>query len=399
MFSIKSTQLLPPTAFQPRTCEVAMESEPTNEVPPEVPLTTLYLQIEYNDYPTAVLGIGTGASEVEIRIAYRALALRIHPDKAPSEGLRALHTLLFQKIQTAFNSLLETPDDEAGQDSRPKQLPESWASLHARNVAFREALRDARDKAVQAKHGADRLKASKAANLKAKNERLAKERELRAHTLKEEQAKRQTEIAKEKRKFGKKGGAKVSSKNLSDQKKMVNDLEAKDASQFDESQKPQRLPYNSQLKRPLQNKPTARTAIATWDPALDERLVSDAEIEARWNKNLLSGGRSGSVSLSRKKQREHNAAARMHKDNMALCDEADRLLKPALTGNRTFSFSEYEGLLKAAFVRTEQRAQDRTDRFLRVTLGDVTEQFLLQDGQELPQQSLSLASLAIEAKK
>jgi hypothetical protein len=89
----------------------------------------------------------------------------------------------------------------------------------------------------------------------------------------------------------------------------------------------------------------------------------------------------------------------MHKDNMALCDEADRLLKPALTGNRTFSFSEYEGLLKAAFMRTEQRAQARTDRFLQVTLGDVTEQFLLQDGQELPQQSLSLASLAIEAKK
>jgi hypothetical protein len=217
--------------------------------------------------------------------------------------------------------------------------------------------------------------------------------------LKEEQAKRQTEIAKEKRKFGKKGGAKASSKHLSDQKKMENDLEAKDASQSDEGQKPQRLPSNSQLNRPLQNKATARTATAIWDPALDERLVSNAEIEARWNKNLLSGGRSGSVSLSQKKQREHNAAARMHKDNMALCDEADRLLKPALTGNRTFSFSEYEGLLKAAFMRTEQRAQARTDRFLQVTLGDVTEQFLLQDGQELPQQSLSLASLAIEAKK
>jgi curved DNA-binding protein CbpA len=291
MFSINSTQLLPATAVQPRTCEVAMESEPTDEVPSEVPLTTLYLQIEHGDNPTAVLGIGTEASDVEIRIAYRALSLRIHPDKAPSESLQELYTLLFQKIQTAYNSLLETSDDEAGQDSRPKQLPESWASLHARNVAFREALRNAREKALQAKHGADRLKASKAANLKAKNERLAKERELRAHTLKEEQAKRQTEIAKEKRKFGKGGGAKASSKDLSDRKKMENDLEAKDASQSDESQKPQRLPSNSQLNRPLQNKATARTATAIWDPALDERLVSDAEIEARWNKNILSGGR------------------------------------------------------------------------------------------------------------
>jgi hypothetical protein len=49
-------------------------------------------------------------------------------------------------------------------------------------------------------------------------------------------------------------------------------------------------------------------------------------------------------------------------------------------------------------VRTEQRAQARTDRFLQVTDGDVTEQFLLQDGQALPEQSFSLASLAIEEK-
>lgn len=90
-----------------------MESEPTDEVP----LTTLYLQIEYGDIPTAVLGIGSAASEVEIRDAYCALALRIHPDKAPSEALRELHTLLLQKVQTAYNSLLEAQDDEAGPPS------------------------------------------------------------------------------------------------------------------------------------------------------------------------------------------------------------------------------------------------------------------------------------------
>ena len=385
-----------------------MESENTEEVPltDEVPLTTLYLQIEYGDIPTAVLGIGSKASEVEIRDTYRAIALRIHPDKAPSEGLRELHTLLFQKVQTAYNTLLEAQDGESGQD-RPKQLPETLASLHARNVAFREALRGAREKALQAKHATDLLKASKEANQKAKNERLAEKRELRAHMLKEEQAKRQSEIAREKRKVGaqsgglteeveRTGGAKASSKELSDWEEMEDDLEAQAALQPDESQKPAALPYNSQLKRPLQNKATARTARSTWDKALDERLVSAAEIDGRWNANLLSGGRSGSVSLSQKKQREKNASARMHKTTMALCDEADGMLKSALTGNRTFSGLEEDDLMQSAFVRTENRAEARTDRFLQVTDGDVTEQYYLEQGQ--PEQSFSLASLAIEDK-
>ena len=124
-----------------------------------------------------------------------------------------------------------------------------------------------------------------------------------------------------------------------------------------------------------------------------ERLVSDAEIEGRWNTNLLSGGRSGSVSLGLKKQRENNAAARMHKATMALCAEADRRLKPALTGNGTFSGMEEDDLMQSAFVRTENKAQGRTERFLEVTDADVAEQYLLEEGQQ-PRQMLSLASFA-----
>lgn len=193
--------------------------------------------------------------------------------------------------------------------------------------------------------------------------------------LKEEQAKQQTEIAKEKRECGAQsgdlteevestGGVKASSNDLSDWEQMEDGLEAKAALKPDESQKPQASPSNLQLKRPLQNKATARTARSTWDPALDERLVSNAEIAGRWNTNLLSGGRSSSVSLSQKKQREKNAAARMHKATMALCDEADRMLKPALTGSRTFSGVEEDDLMESAFVRAEHGAETRTERFL-----------------------------------
>jgi hypothetical protein len=105
--------------------------------------------------------------------------------------------------------------------------------------------------------------------------------------------------------------------------------------------------------------------------------VSDTEIKGRWNTSLLSGGRSGSVSRSQKKQKEKNAVARLHKATMALCEEADHMLKPALTGNRTFSALEEEELMESAFVRTDNKAQARADRFLQITDGDVTEQFLL----------------------
>jgi hypothetical protein len=373
----------------------------------EIPLTTLYLQIEYGDIATAVLGIGSRASEPEIRDAYRTIALRIHPDKAPNENLRELHTLLFQKVQTAYDSLLETRDGGTGEEHRPKQLPETLASLHARNVEFREALRSAREKALQAKHATDLLKASKEANKKAKNERLAEKREHRSRMLKKEQEKRQKGIAKDDRNSPTSKGSLVeeaegtqeaeeSSRNLSDWEEMEDDLAAKAASQPDESQKLQRLPSKAQGKRPLQNETTARTARPTWDKALDERLVSDAETDGRWNTNLLSGGRSGSVSLGLKKQREKNAAARMHKKTMALCEEADRMLKPALTGNRTFSGLEEDDLMQSAFVRTEHKAQARTERFLQVMDGNVTEQFLLDHDQ--PERALSLASLAIEEK-
>jgi hypothetical protein len=122
--------------------------------------------------------------------------------------------------------------------------------------------------------------------------------------------------------------------------------------------------------------------------------VSDAEINGRWKTNLLSGGRSGSVSLAQKKQRDKNAVARMHKKTMALCEEADHMLEPALKEIRTFSGLVEDDLMESAFVRTERKDQARTERFLQVTDGEVTEQFLLE--QDRAEWSLSLAELAFE---
>jgi len=136
--------------------------------------------------------------------------------------------------------------------------------------------------------------------------------------------------------------------------------------------------------------PTARTARAMWDDDVDERLVSDTEIKGWWNKSLLSGARGGSVSFAQKAQKDKNSAARAHKVTMVLCDEANGMVKSALTGSdRTFSALEEEELLEAAFVWTEVKDQKRTDRFLEVTDAAFAQHYLLED-------DLHLSELALE---
>lgn len=44
----------------------------------DTPLSTLYLQIEYGETPATVLGVGTRATEADIRKVYHAMALKIH---------------------------------------------------------------------------------------------------------------------------------------------------------------------------------------------------------------------------------------------------------------------------------------------------------------------------------
>lgn len=110
------------------------------------PLSTLYIQIEYGNSPATLLGVGSKATEAEIREAYLTFALKIHPDKASPE-LRRRHTKLFQEVQAAYDTLIEERaselQDHSGEPSTakeaPKQLPESWASVHARNADSRAA--------------------------------------------------------------------------------------------------------------------------------------------------------------------------------------------------------------------------------------------------------------------
>ena len=375
----------------------------------DIPLSTLYLQIEYANSPFAVLGINSQPKELELRESYHRIALRMHPDRAPNDYHRELHTSLFQNIQAAYHALLKDHLDKSGDDQfgGPKRLPETLESLHARNVAFREALRNERESALKAKHAADAREAAKQAKLKVKNERLAKQREAQTQVLQESHERKEVEIERRSTQTAKRR-QQTAIKNADlaavsdstrreaplDWEQELERLEAEEQQLEAEKERLEADPEYQQTKvanktgpaipkRSAQSKPTARTARPMWDNGLDQRLASDAEITGRWEKQLLSGGRSGSISPSEKKQKEHGGAARVHKYTKALCEEANGMVKPALTGNRTFSALVVEEMMDSAFIGAEAKIEKRTDTVLRLMDQDVREQYLLEDeGQE-----------------
>jgi curved DNA-binding protein CbpA len=370
-----------------------------------MPLANLYLQIEYGESPLAVFGVNHDDTVDEVRNAYHTLARRIHPDRVTGDELRELHTLLFQKVQHAYDAILKDRLDQRDDNSYviPKRLPETVEALHARNVAFREELRSERERALKLKNTADARHAAKQAKLQARNKSLAEQREAHLHEQAQKLEKRQAGIYNRSEQT-----AKRIDRTLGRHREYVEHLQAARARPLlDWEQEEDRLELADQSSAekkkqtsrsrpppPPQNKPTARTAQPMWDYRTDERLVSEKEINARWDKNLLSGGLQGSVSLSQKKQKASGAATRAQKYTSALCEEADDMIKGALKGNRTFSALAHDQLDEEAFVGAEARAEARTDQVMRLTNGDVVGQYFLENGDEGRSLPLDLLTIA-----
>jgi DnaJ-class molecular chaperone len=56
--------------------------------------------------PLEILGLGSGTTWSQIRSAYRRLALQLHPDRAPLNGLTVqAATRAFQELQAAYTVL------------------------------------------------------------------------------------------------------------------------------------------------------------------------------------------------------------------------------------------------------------------------------------------------------
>jgi hypothetical protein len=93
--------------------------------------------------PYAVLGVPAGAREEEVSAAYRELAKRHHPDRAPADGDR------MREINGAYDEIVRTGFPSARPEGvrtatptrpRPRGAPGGWLSPSVRRQLGRELL-------------------------------------------------------------------------------------------------------------------------------------------------------------------------------------------------------------------------------------------------------------------
>lgn len=68
-------------------------------------LEEIYAQVQQST-PRAIFALKPDYTPHDLKVAYRALALRLHPDKCSDDDLRELHTALFKRVQDAYEQLL-----------------------------------------------------------------------------------------------------------------------------------------------------------------------------------------------------------------------------------------------------------------------------------------------------
>lgn len=152
---------------------------------PMVNIFHVYLTVDYatNHYETLGLNQLDAPTANQIRAAYKAMALWLHPDKAPSETFLHTYHRLFLKLQKARDELLKgNSTAREGAVLERKAIRKGPLSLHRRNLDFKARLRERREAAnqevraskVKTADGPDKRKAQKAdSQAKALNHRAA----------------------------------------------------------------------------------------------------------------------------------------------------------------------------------------------------------------------------------
>ncbi|EME77430.1 uncharacterized protein MYCFIDRAFT_85131 [Pseudocercospora fijiensis CIRAD86] len=304
-------------------------------------MTALYEQIDNAETAWEVLGIRSRSiTKAEIRDTYRSLALLLHPDKAQDEELREQHTQVFQKIQEAYEVCLSEIIHVKGgiPESEPAALPESLESLHARNVANKEALKAARAEALKF--------------IQAEKEAMQAERDKKAYREARYEAKRPTILLNKdarpaerlwmfkelrrpnrKRAHHQRAGKRSHAQGLSTTCEEQSRNPDKPATGEEVEDEPAE-PHFRYLPK------AQRTLVDNWGPE------SGNDVSSRCNRSLMSGDtrRIACVALSHLEQLKNCAAAKTHERYMELVDNGE--------GSIT------------AMVQAEFEAEEETDRQL-----------------------------------
>ncbi len=277
----------------------------TAETIGETPLATLYARIHKAVSPYAVLGVDRDCPGPEVREVYRALALKIHPDKVPKDdfGLRELHTSLFQKVQGAYAVLQEHTKLSGEGVATPKRLEEE---LHARVLAFKGSLRNARELAVMCK-SAEIIKASKrgcvklaSAQKNEKNGKFTKFTKARQNPAEREREREKRAMEALERKKENERPLETSLVKAGRQDCLTAGAISEDGEQNECFQAPEGAPHKKVARR-------SDPALVTVDERV-RRTVLAAQCSG-WYTQLLSGGTFGSVSFVQRYERENHAMA------------------------------------------------------------------------------------------
>ena len=378
-------------------------------------LSTIYLQVNHED-PFAILGVSVSATSEEIKAAYRTLALRLHPDKTTSAKQRKLHTPLFQRLLTAYETISGEDANDRGRGT--KRIPECEDDVRARVAAFKEKLKTERKKAQAAVSGQREAQRQKRANAAVKKERDQAVREEREEVTK---IKEKIRRAKARRRYEEAlfGTERTPDREYPDIRGRPNPLierlkldpylwetctcEFCEHKGWKETSPGSGVveqafylnPYAVEHKRTpkhkseapenpqvIRNEDTSLTLTPTVEKGLDSAAQNKLAIEARWHKQLLSGG-AHCVSMDEKKRMENNQTAKQLKLEKKHHVEAERLMSGTLQGyNRGYSGLMVEELFDD--VGEAERAQERvTDWKLLALEDDVRDMYFIEDDAEV----------------
>ncbi|KAK4500333.1 hypothetical protein PRZ48_008522 [Zasmidium cellare] len=262
-------------------------------------LCRAYMQVDQakDSYDTLGLSREDAPTAADIKAAYRALALHLHPDKAPAGAKAQTHHDMFLKIQKAQDDLLKEVSGGAGASRTDERftIQEGPTSLHQRNLDFKAKLRQCREAAIKDKHHLDVEKAEAKARWEKKSKAAIAKADRAAEKLVAQQ------------------GGKITTKQAQQAAHKQSQKQADPKSAWQQSSNKAAVKATKREKAEVKKKqriPIRKAAQqATFAGEQDEVAATPLDVSYRRNKAFLSG-RAGNISLADEMRREKGTMAK-----------------------------------------------------------------------------------------